>query len=146
MRAVHVVLFSTLLVSACYTYVPTSTAPQQAREVRLQLSEPGEFRLTNLTANDVVRIEGEIIRAGTDSVLVSARWLQARSGYEFVGSGETVRVPRPQVSIIEKKAFSPLKTAALAAGLVLTVGAASKIVGRIGDGGTEGKKGPPGEQ
>ncbi len=146
MRAVSVVLFSALLVSACYTYVPTSTAPQRASEVRLQLFQPGEFRLANLTANDVVLIEGEMIRAGADSVLVSARWLQARSGYEFVGSGETVRVPRPLVSVIETKKLSPFKTAALAAGLVLTVGATSRIVGRTGDGGAEGKKGPPGEQ
>jgi hypothetical protein len=48
--------------------------------------------------------------------------------------------------VIETKKFSPLKTAAIAAGLVLTVGATSRIVGRTGDGGAEGKKGPPGEQ
>lgn len=146
MRAVSVVLFSALLVSACYTYVPTSTAPQQASEVRLQLSQPGEFRLANLTANDVVLMDGEMIRAGADSVLISARWLQARSGYEFAGAGETVRVPRANVATIAQKRISLLKTAALAAGLVLTVGATSRIVGRTGDRGTEREPIPPGTQ
>jgi hypothetical protein len=89
--------------------------------------------LSNLTANDVVLIEGEMIRAGADSVLVSARWLQARSGFDFSGTGETVRVPRINVAAIEQKRISLLKTAALTAGLVLTVGVASALTLRGGE-------------
>lgn len=135
-----------LSLSACYTYTEPTTAPERAAAVRLRLAEPSEFRLTNLTANDVVLVDGEMIRAGSDSVLVSARWLQARSGYEFAGMGETVRVPRSNLVTLEKKRISLLKTVALAAGFVLTVGAASVLLGGVGDGGGGGGKGPPVEQ
>jgi hypothetical protein len=88
MRPIALVLLCALL-SGCFTYSPARSAPGQAARVRLTLTSPADFRLADFTANEVVVVEGEIVRADTQEVVLSALELRARSGYEFIGQGAT---------------------------------------------------------
>lgn len=91
----------------------------QGTPVRVGLDAPSEFRLTDLTANDIVRVGGEMIRADGGSLAISAMWLESRAGMQFTGKGETVRIPEANITFFQEKRFSPTKSSLFAA---LTIG------------------------
>ncbi len=115
-----------LLLSGCFAYIPVppGTAPPQGTAVRAYLSRPGDYRLTDYTANNIVQIDGEIVRVNPDTLVLSAFGLQAASGFEFLGNGETVLVPRMAVGGLERKQLSVWRSAALGAvfAAVVTLG------------------------
>lgn len=135
MRPIIPVLLLSFLLNGCYAYRPTNELQRRASEVRLRLLAPNDFRLTHLTASDVIVVDGEVIRMEGDSVLLSARWLKARSGYEFPGSGETVGVARINVAAVEKKHISPFRTALAVGGVAVIYGLTSALVRNTGEGG-----------
>jgi hypothetical protein len=142
MRLMSIVLLLLFSLNGCYAYRPTYELQRRASEVRVRLSAPQDFRLIHLTASDVALVDGEVIRMGADSVLLSARWLKARSGYEFPGSGETVGVPRSNVAIIEKKHISPFRTALALGGVGVIYGLTSVLVRNTGGGGRDRERQP----
>jgi hypothetical protein len=109
----------------CYSYVPVPSIhpPAQGTPVRVALESPSEFRLTDLTANDIVRVGGEMIQANEGSLAISALWLESRAGMQFTGKGETVRIPETNIVFFQEKRFSPTKsvlfTAATVGGFLL---------------------------
>lgn len=135
MRAICILLVFTL--SGCFSYSPTDlAAPKQRDSVRVQLSRPEDFRLTQYTANDVIRIEGEVITLDESFLHLSAWALRARSGYHMAAQGETVRIPRDAVAQVEQKQISPGRSA-LIAGLAILAGAVISVAAG-GSGGEEG--------
>lgn len=129
MRGIATLLLTVFACNACFSYAPAPAAgppPEQGTAVRVYLSEPQDVRLTEITGNDVVRIDGEIAAADADEMVLSAWWLHARSGYEFRGQGETVRVARENVARVERKRLSYLRSGGLVAlgvlaGILFTV-------------------------
>lgn len=114
MRATAAVLLAAFLLSGCYTYVPTGmTLPAQGKPVRVFLSTPQDVRLSDLTANDVVVIDGELIGTSDEQVALSAWWVKSRSGYETLGQGETVTIPLSHLEGVRQKRLSVLRTAAV---------------------------------
>lgn len=140
MRAICVLLVFTL--SGCFSYSPIDlSAPKQRDTVRATLSRPEDFRLAQYTANDVVRIDGEVIALDDSFLHLSAWALRARSGYQMAAQGETVRIPREALARVEQKQISPARSA-LVAGLAVLVGVVISVaVG--GSGGEEGGGGGP---
>ncbi len=108
------------LFGGCYAYAPLATPapPRRAAELRLQLSTPGDYRLTNITMNDVGTIDGELVTMDDSAVIVSATRLVARSGFEHLGEGATLRVPRSSIGAIQIKRLSGGRTALFVGGLV----------------------------
>lgn len=137
MRATAPVLLLTLLLSACYSYAaPRSEDLRHGARIRAHLSPPRDIRLTNITANDVVVVDGELIRSAADTTVLSAWLLHARSGFDFVGAGETVRLPSSQIAAVEERRFSYLKSAGLLGAAVLGMFVVSSVVD-FGGGGDE---------
>lgn len=132
-----------LLLSACYSYAPVQgAAPERGSRVRLHLTEPRDVRLMNVTGNEVVVVSGELIRMSADTALVSAYSLTSRSGYEFIATGETVRVPRSEIAFIQRRRISPLKSGLLAGAVALgTSLIAAAVESGDGDGGLPGTGG-----
>ena len=128
--------------SGCYGYFPAgSEFPSSGTRVRLRLSAPQDVRFTDISANDVVSIDGEVVRAGTDTVVVSAFMARSASGYETLGRGESVAIPRRNVVSVERSRFSVARSVGLAAiigALSLAVGAALGAGGEGGDPGGGG--------
>lgn len=128
--------------AACYKYVPVhaNPAPHELRQgtaVRVQLSEPGQFKLTELIADNVFVVDGELVRVDQDALVLSAFWLRTGTGYEHKGIGETVIIPLETIAALERKAVSFWKTAGLAGGWV-----ALSVLGIVAL--TSGGEGSPG--
>ncbi len=119
------------LVGGCFSYAPLATPdPPRAAVLRLTLSTPGDYRLTNVTMNDVGLIDGELVAMDDSAVVVSATRVVARSGFEHLGEGATLRVPRASIGSIQVKRLSPARTALFVGGLVALGAITSVALGR----------------
>ncbi|MEW5930740.1 MAG: hypothetical protein AB1941_25040 [Gemmatimonadota bacterium] len=143
MRPIALVLLCALL-SGCFTYSPARSAPGRAARVRVTLSTPTDFRLTEVTANEVVVVEGEIVRADSAEVAISALDLRARSGYEFATQGETLVIPRSSIAVLETRRISVWRSALVVGALVAVMTLTEKLIGLgIGDDNGGGGGGGP---
>ncbi|HEX2189752.1 MAG TPA: hypothetical protein VHG51_12675 [Longimicrobiaceae bacterium] len=141
-RSTALVLLLSMLLGGCLSYAPAGDAPRRASRVRVTLVSPADFRLTEFTANEVVTAEGEMVRMDEEEVVLSAVELRARSGYEFVGRGETLTIPRSNVARIETQRVSVARSALLAGVVVLVMTLAERVIG-LGTGGGDGDGGGP---
>lgn len=124
--------------TGCYTYAPARGAPAvRGMSVRAQLAAPMDFRLTELTANNVVSVTGEVVRQDPDTLVLSAQWLRAQSGYQFPASGETIVIPADRLADVERRRISAVRSAAIvAAGALAGVLFVTILEGGGGGGGT----------
>jgi hypothetical protein len=138
-------LLSALVITAsgCYHYVPVSEAPTYGAAIQTHLERPIPVELTDITANNVVRIRGEVIAADADQLVLSAFRIWGANGLEQPLRGETVRIPTDLVGLMEVKRFSTVRTAlatvGLAAGSYLIQAA---LRAAVGGGEGEGPSGP----
>lgn len=144
-RPIAAALLLCLLLNGCFSYVPTESTPGRASRVRVALLAPADFRLLEYTANEVVVADGELVRADDREVVLSATRLQARSGYEFVGHGETITIPRGNVGSLQRKRIAPLQSALLAGAVAAVVVLSTQLFDAVrgGDGGGEKPPVPP---
>jgi len=129
--------------SGCFSYqsVPRELPlPDRGASVRAHLSEPGRFRLFDVTAENVVRVDGEVVGWSTDSLIMSAWWLQSGSGLEHKGVGETVALNRSALTAVERKRFSVARSGALVGVIALLSVLAGATVEAVG----AGSSNPPG--
>ncbi len=124
-RLMAAALLPATLLAGCYSYAPLrQPEPSPATFMRLRLNTPGDYRLTNITMNDVGEIDGELVTMSDSTVVLSATRLVAQSGFEHLGEGATLRVPRNSIGSIDVKRLSPARTALFVAGLIgIAVGA-----------------------
>lgn len=141
-RPVAAALLLCLLLNGCFTYAPTQSTPGRAARVRVALASPADFRLTEYTANEVVVADGELVRADDREVVLSATRLQARSGYEFVGHGETLTIPRSNVASLQRKRIAPLQSVLLAGAVAAVVVLTTQLFEALNGGGGGGEKPP----
>ena len=112
----------TMVAPGCFTYTavpPNGALPDRGAPVRAHLLEPQRFPLRDVTAENVVRVDGEIIEWDSERLLLSAYWMRSNSGLAHNGVGETVVLDRSALSKLERKRFSIGKSAALAGAVVL---------------------------
>ncbi|HEY0150609.1 MAG TPA: hypothetical protein VGB92_01350 [Longimicrobium sp.] len=123
-RPVAALLLSLSFLNGCFAYAPMNgVSPQPGARVRVQLREPQQVRLGELTANDVMSLIGEVVTEDSSQLVLSALSATTRSGFEHAANGETVRVVRGNVVAVARNRVSVLRTAALA-GMVAVGGAA----------------------
>lgn len=139
------ILATCLLWTGCFHYVPIEGVPEQGTPVRLGLAQPISIELSDLTANNIVEVRGEIIAAPADRILVSAFGLRSAGDFEFLGRGETVSLPRDAIARLEEKRISPGRTAVasallVGAGYLVQLGLRSAVGGGEGDGGGQPSK------
>ena len=130
MRKTALLLLCVLPLNGCFAYVPSQgQALRQGQAVQVFLNTPQDVRLADVTANNVVRVDGEIVRLDTAQLVMSATLLTQASGIDQLGQNATVVIPRGHVDHIQEKRFSVLRSAGLVglAALVtaLTAGAVS---------------------
>ena len=129
--------------TGCYSYVPLGTSrPERGAEIRARLSRPADLTLTEVTVNDVVALDAEVVRSGEDSLVVSAMSLRSQSGAAFSAAGESVSIPATSIESLEAKRFSVVRSSVL---IVAASAAASLLFAALGtleSGGSGGKPGP----
>jgi hypothetical protein len=124
-----------LLLGACYEYAPVAPAsvPPQASAVRVRLSRPMDFPISDVTVRDVVELQGEVAAIQDTTFRLSVFGLRSQTGYGVDATGETVEFPRTAVVGLSRKRISPLRStvfgALLAAGVV-----AMRVTGVVGGG------------
>jgi hypothetical protein len=152
-----------LVHAACYSYKPVATSPilsgsrsgtaaagqpaaaepelKQGQRIRVHLSEPGDYALTDLAPRNVTLIDGELIDWTEDELLLSVLWMKTGSGMEFAGRGETVAVPGTAIGLVERRVVSAGKTV----GIALLIGGAVAAIGVVfgASGGEGGGTQPP---
>jgi hypothetical protein len=123
-RAIAVLLLLTLPLSGCYGYVPyrPGLALQSPQRVRVHLSVPQDVRLTDVTANNVTLLDGEVVSAGADTLVVSTNFVTSASGMEQLGGGVTTRIPRSAIGSLEVRRFDKTRTAGLVGIIVALTG------------------------
>jgi hypothetical protein len=127
----------------CYSYQPSPARTVPAgTEARVQLAEPQDVSLSSVTVRDVVQVEGELLEwtSANEAVLFS-KSLQTRSGIGQATQGELVRVPETNIQLFEAARPSTGKTVAL---VVVGAGTLAALIIAIGNSGTGGDQGNPG--
>lgn len=143
MRRVRTLLLVLAVSTAgCYQYVPVETTPPQGTSVRAGLSSSMSFELSEITANRIVEIRGEVVTASAERLVLSAFSLVSQSDFEHLAAGETIVVPQDAVAWIEKREISASRTALVGAALV-GVGFLIEAAIRGGGGGEDDGGGPP---
>lgn len=141
MRRTSLLLLMVMTLNGCFSYVPAGAKnPGQSSRVRVHLNQPQEVRLSQITANDVSVVDGEVVELTDDALTVSALWVTGRGGYENPGENVTVRIPRANVSRLEVRRPSLLRTGAILGIAALLAGA---FAAATLNGGSEGGGGPP---
>lgn len=126
--------------TGCYSYVPLSGAsPGRGTQVRARLNQPASFTLADVTVNNVVLIDAEVVRSGDDSLVVSALSLRSQTGMEFPAAGETLAIGAGSLGTVETRRMSLLRSSAL----IVAAGAAATLLfaslGTLDSGGGGGK-------
>jgi hypothetical protein len=137
-RTISLVLLSTLVLNGCFAYMPSKGAPlRQGQSVQVFLNTPQDVRLTDVTANNVVRVDGEVVSVDSEKMVLSAALVTQASGVDQLGDNATVVVPRGHVDHVQEKRFSVVRTAGLVglAALVTALTAAG-VVGGSSDSGS----------
>jgi len=142
MRSVSALLLGTLALGGCFSYAPVSpaTTPPPATSVRVRLSRPMDFPISDVTVRDVVELQGEVVQSQDTSMMLSVFGLRSQTGYGVDASGETVAFPRTAVVGLSQKRISPWRSAVFA-GLVVAGAVALKatgVAGGLSNGGNNG--------
>lgn len=143
MRLIALVLLFSVPLSGCFTYVPVTNAPSKAARVRVQLSAPLDFKLLDLTANDVIMAEGEMVRSDEREVILSAMELRARSGYPFAARGESITIPRERIAAVQQQKVSVTRTLLLGGVMAAVASLAGRLATSNGGSGGDGGGSPP---
>jgi hypothetical protein len=115
---------------------PEGPFPDQGKEVRAYLDVPGQFELQEITVNNVVRVDGEVIEFDDGQLWLSGFWFVSASGLEHKGVGETVAMNLNSLGSLERKRFSIAKSVGLAGAFAL-ISILLQTSGSLG-GGSEG--------
>lgn len=133
--------------TGCYKHVDVPAGPEDIERgdrVRVYLAEPRQYRLQEVSPNNVVLLDGEAALWTDTSMVLSTWWLRSATGREFRANGESVHLALPDIERIERREIAALKTAGLALGVVgaaVLVGAALLSIGGGENGGNGGQ--PP---
>jgi hypothetical protein len=130
-------LFALLGANACTSYVAAGvgTTPSAGARVRLDFSTPREVGMGAVTANGVRTLTGELVAADSATFTVAAMRAISDGGYETLGPGLSVDIPRQAVREVRISRISPARSAGLVASLA---GLGLLVVGALASAGGEG--------
>jgi hypothetical protein len=128
------------LLTGCFSYGPVGSVPvAPGTAVRARLNAPTDIRLTNVSVNNAVQVNGEVVSEERDTLGLSVFSLRALGGLEFPAAGETVRIARARIAGLERRRVDLLRSAALV-GAVAAV--ASLAFSAFSTGSSSGGGGP----
>jgi hypothetical protein len=134
------------VVAGCYTYTPITTLqPAPGTNLSLVLSDEGRMQSMRQVGPYAMRIEGELIQATPDDLVLAVSDVVDIRGTHSKWTGESVSFPRSYVMTTYHKQFSRSKTVLLAtavAGGIVAIIAGRNLFG-IGGHGVENGPNPP---
>lgn len=133
------------VVTGCYRYVahsPADPMPAGAR-VRVQLNAAGASAIDATIGPSVVTLDGETMEWRQDSIVLSVRSAQTRSGERFAWTGLRAAIPPTTIERIERREFSRRRSVVLGVGTAIAGALVIKAAIDAAGGGTPGSGGPP---
>ena len=89
----------TILLSACYTYRPLSTAqPELGTRVSAELTNDGAHALSGQLGPQVEHVEGDVLAVDSNSVQLAVRQVETTRGNQVDWRGEKVVIPNAAVA------------------------------------------------
>lgn len=143
---VSTVLIVSVMVSACYSYLPAERSIlRPGTVVRAELTDSGSLVLSSYLGPGTASVDGELLSASDDSLKLAVTAATNRRGIENFWSGEQVVLPRAVISTLRERRLSPVRTAlAFGGGLAAAVGVYIGFKsGGLGDKGGGSGGGPP---
>lgn len=131
-RPVAVVLL--LALGACHSLVPLERAPVVDDEARVRLTELGAATMAPILGPGVTGVRGRIVSADSALMRLSVVAVTDRDGIENTWLGEQVTVPRQHIAGYDKRELSPVRSAAVGAGIL----AGMYMLARAAGGGADG--------
>ena len=139
-------LASLALLSACYTYVPVERpTPAVGEAVSLEISDQGRVALAERLGPGVLRIEGRVLGAEGEQLLISVGRIVQVNGQVNLWSGESMRLDRSLVGRTQTRRLDQKRTWLAAAASVVAVVLLVTIadLGGFFDGGDDPPDGEP---
>jgi hypothetical protein len=111
--------------------------------VRVQLNAAGASAIDATIGPSIVTLDGETMEWRQDSIILSVRSAQTRSGERFAWTGLRAAFPPATVERIERRELSRRRSVALGVGTALAGALVIKAAIDAAGGGTPGSGGPP---
>ena len=137
---------TTLLLPACYAYVPnTSTSLAATTPVTVRLTSDGSRQLGGTLGQGVAEVEGTVLTSTPDSLQVAVERMYAAGRQAFSSTGTTVTIPRSAIDQVQVRTFSKKRTIFTVLGAVTLGAVAGASVSAGGNSGNPGGGGgnPP---
>ena len=137
-----IVVLVVIVLSGCYSYVPVAVSgPPPGTRANLVLTDEGTVEMARQVGPSTRAIEGDVLSANGEGLLLAVRRLERRDGIEEFWKGEQVTVPRGAVATFTERKLSRSRTALFGVGAAAAVfvlgkafGEATGIFGRNGGG------------
>ena len=139
-RSIHAALLTVPLLMGCYANRLVTGVPPTGISVEAELSPIGTQELTRAIGPNAARLDGILLSASADSLVLSVREVRLRDGQALFLQGTTITLASSQLTALRSRTFDPRRTV-VAAGLGLA--AAILIIDQVrfgggGDGGADG--------
>ena len=142
MRIRAFVVVVVLVLMGCYSYVPVAVSgPPPGARANLVLTDEGTVEMARLVGPSTRAIEGDVVSANGEGLVLAVRRLERRDGIEEFWKGEQVTVPRTAVATYTERRLSRTRTVLFGAGTAAAAfvlgkafGEATGIFGRTGGG------------
>ena len=142
MRIRAFVVVVVLVLMGCYSYVPVAVSgPPPGARANLVLTDEGTVEMARLVGPSTRAIEGDVVSANGEGLVLAVRRLERRDGIEEFWKGEQVTVPRTAVATYTERRLSRTRTVLFGAGVAAATfvlgkafGEATGIFGRTGGG------------
>ena len=131
-RLIGVALSGVALLSmnACYAFVPTTNAALPvATPVTVTLTLGGTVALQPTLGEGVTELEGTIVRATPDSLVLAVEKMYTVTRQAFASSGTTAAIPRPYINEVKVRTFSRKRTVFTIMGALAAAIAAARAAG-----------------
>ena len=115
------------LLAGCHVVEPLATAPVAEDEARVRFTELGAAMLAPLVGPGVTAVRGRILSIDSTSIRLRVAAVTDRDGLENVWLGEAVTVQRNQVAGFDRRVFSPVRSAFVAAGIAAGMFVMAKV-------------------
>lgn len=143
------VALSTVLLSGCFSYVPTALDVTPAgEEVRLLVTRQGAAELAQVTdvSTEVPTLRGTVLEREPETLMLRVPVGQRQMGFHTASLDQTIRVPVGEILQVERRELDTGKTALLIGG---ALGASAFVIFSImeafGESPTPGDPTPPEE-
>lgn len=122
------VFVAAMSLTGCYAFIPTTSATLPERTpVTVELTMGGTVALADVVGQNVNEVDGTIVRASADTLVVAVEHTYTTQRQKFSSSGTQVSLPRSYIQVVKVRTFSRKRTVLLVAGSIAGAAVAATL-------------------